>query len=356
MGGVGFVVERRRISSICKAEGVTTLTVGDDIPWVELRSDAGSVLVTFNGVQQHYELQDVAVADLQLTLSHRSEFAVSLAACPACKHELSFAATDTAFGRCPNCSSLLDLTEQPAALLQPGAGETVKSFTLPLGQTGQLSGARYVVLGAYDIHSHLDGDDVRRTDYLLYHPRHKFLWLTEHDDGTWFLHEPCDHWPKANGQVGWLDGTKFEFLRNHVATVGRVAGALNFLVESGDRIHQLEYRASGLGGGTREGAVLLRRGTDETLDWSVCNPITAKEVLRAFDVEAPPVVQRKAKPKAIKRTTFGDLAGPLRLATYGNLVLLVLHPTLVGAALAAGAVLGVVCLGTFSWMFEGEKL
>jgi hypothetical protein len=359
LGDEHFLVERRRVSTVCASQGLTSQAPGDEVVWVQLRSANQRLWLQFHdGYVQVHEVSTVELHELGLHRPLQAVGALGEQRCPQCAAAMFRVAESTWFGRCPGCHSLLDFSGQEVGVLEAASVPRDKPplTTLKLGAEGKLLGAKYIILAAYGQTSHLEGYSVHRTEYLLYNRQHRYLWLSEHDDGQWFVREQSAEWPKADGRHAWLQGTKFDFSVNHVATVDQVAGALVQLVDAGESLHHLEYTASGLGGGMREGVVLLRRASDEELVWEVCNPVEPEDVAKAFDVTLPQPVVHKPKPKPVVRTTLRDLAAPLRLAAYGNLVMLVLHPTFLGLALGAVSLVGIGSMCAFSWLLEGEKL
>jgi len=144
------------------------------------------------------------------------------------------------------------------------AGAAVESvhFTLGLGANAVLDGVRYTILGTM---KRAADDGSSWSEYLLYAPGRKFLWLVETDEG-WQRAEVLDNWPAWDGAGhASIDHVNFTQSSLYNARVTFAAGAFNWRVNVGDRVQVTEFSA----GNIRLAAEVTR----EEMTWSRSLPV-----------------------------------------------------------------------------------
>jgi Domain of unknown function (DUF4178) len=158
-------------------------------------------------------------------------------ACPSCGAPVSSVAGITVHIVCPSCHAEVDTSGPTATVLAAGAALDAVHFTLALGAAAVIGGNPYTVLGA-----------MRRADegsawseYLLYSPRQKFIWLVETSEG-WQRAEVLDRWPGWDGAGhASLDGLNFNKVSDYSAKVLFAAGSFNWRVSVGDVTQVTEF-------------------------------------------------------------------------------------------------------------------
>lgn len=262
--------------------------------------------------------------------------------CPTCAHSLTTVPSGTSFGVCPSCNSSLDLTSKTAQLIEKGnrANADMAGTTLPLGASGSLKGHRFTVIGSLKREAFIDGEPTAWTEYLLYHPKAGFLWLSESDSGEWLESEAVVGWPAVGaGDVVQFDGAAFEFDCAYQAEVAFAAGSFNWRVARGDTVDCAEYLCSS---GKHRGSLLVRETNKDERTWSVCRPVSADTIRKAFSLETPqpPTPARRGS----SRNAKDALAAPLLTALIVHLMLWVFNPSLLGFFLGLGSAGILVCM------------
>jgi hypothetical protein len=149
--------------------------------------------------------------------------------------------------------------------------------TIPLGATADIGGGKYEVIGVME---RADDENTYWTEYLLYNPRSGFLWLVETDEG-WFRTKVQDEWPEwRGGDTAKIGNQTFKKVYDYPATVVSAAGAFNWRVKGGDKVHVTEFES-----GKNS---LAAEMTDEELTWSLSTPVGADQIRAWFgnDIEA----------------------------------------------------------------------
>jgi hypothetical protein len=183
---------------------------------------------------------------------------VSALACPSCGAPVSSVAGITMHMICPNCHAQVDTSGSTAEVLAAGAAMDAVHFTLALGAEAVIGGNHYTILGAMRRSESDDGS--QWSEYLLYSPRQKFIWLIETSEG-WQRAEVLDRWPGWDGAGhANLDGVRFNQSAAYTARVVFAAGSFNWRVSVGDVTQVNEFS----GGPMR----LAAESTPEELTWS----------------------------------------------------------------------------------------
>lgn len=196
---------------------------------------------------------------------------VSALACPSCGAPVSCVAGITVHIVCPSCHAEVDTSGPTAEVLAAGAADAVR-FTLALGSEAMISGKRYTILGAMRRSESDDGSEW--SEYLLYSPQQKFIWLIETSEG-WQRAEVLDRWPAWDGAGhANLDGMRFDQSAAYAARVVFAAGSFNWRVSVGDVTQVNEFS----GGLTR----LAAESTPQELTWSRSQPAPLDQVRAWF--------------------------------------------------------------------------
>lgn len=208
---------------------------------------------------------------------------VSALACPACGAPVKCAPGITVHLVCPSCHSTVDTAGSVATVLAAGAAVEAVRFTLTLGATAGIDGATYTVLGA--MRRAETADAFSWSEYLLYAPGKRFVWLVEADDG-WQRAEVLDRWPVWQGAgKATLDDQSFTEVSEYGARVLFAAGSFNWRVSVGDVTRVTEFAA----GPVRLAAEI----TSEELNWSRSSNVALDQVRAWFGAH----VQADAKPQ-----------------------------------------------------------
>src|SRR5262249_47412403 len=138
---------------------------------------------------------------------------------------------------CPNCHATVDTAGSVATVLAAGQSVEKQHLALELGSEATIAGVRYTVLGAM---RRSDGES-EWSEYLLYSPGRKFLWLIETEDG-WQRAEVLDRWPVWDS-VDRVTAAKLNFNKSseYTARVVFAAGSFNWRVKVGDTVAVREF-------------------------------------------------------------------------------------------------------------------
>jgi Domain of unknown function (DUF4178) len=198
---------------------------------------------------------------------------VTALACPSCGSPVQCVPGVTVHIVCPSCHAEVDTIGAAATVLAAGAATLAVRFTLELGSEATIGGSRYTVLGAMRRAETDDGDAVW-SEYLLYSPGAKFIWLVETSEG-WQRGEVLDHWPQWDGGAhAVLDGHSYNKASDYGARVVFAVGAFNWRVSVGDVVRVAEFSDGPL----RLAAEL----SDEELTWSRSGAIALDQVRAWF--------------------------------------------------------------------------
>jgi hypothetical protein len=274
-------------------------------------SDGGSPRV--------YVGQAVQLSDLKLQLlrnpaeikdaSGRFRGKITPLVCPSCGAPVTCVPGVTVHVVCPKCRAELDTVGPVATVLAAGASVGQVPFTLELGADASFGGTRYTVLGA--MRRAESGSAYAWSEYLLYAPGRRFIWLIETGDG-WQQAEVLDRWPSWDGAGhASIDGVKFTRMSEYAARVTFAAGSFNWRVSVGDEVRVTEFTA---------GAVrLAAEASAEELTWSRATPLALDQIRAWFGghihVEQQPHPPYAQTAKRVLIALFLINAIPLLLAT-----------------------------------------
>jgi uncharacterized Zn finger protein (UPF0148 family) len=195
--------------------------------------------------------------------------------CPSCGGAINYLPGQTANLLCPSCNAQIDAASPKAQVL--AAGERVEKVgtTLSLGAEATINKQRYRVIG-FMVRE--DDEGSRWTEYLLSGARLGFTWLVETDDGWWRANVMPEWpaWDRVGADTVMLDKIKYARLYDYDARVVYAAGAFNWRVQVGDRVHVYEFEA----GQTRLAAEL----SAEELTWSRSARVPADQIHLWFGI------------------------------------------------------------------------
>ncbi len=237
---------------------------------------------------------------------------VQALACPSCGAPVNVVPGLTVHIVCPSCHAQVDTSESVAKVLSAGAQVAAVNFTVPLGSEAVLDSTRYSVIGAM---RRADDEGSEWSEYLLYAPGKKFIWIVETEDG-WQRVEVLDRWPAWDGSDRvMLDNFWFVKSSEYGATVKFAAGSFNWRVSVGDSVRVIEFS-----GGTLRLAAEI---SAEELNWSRSSKLPLDQVRAWFgghvnvtEVPHPPHIQ-SARRILIAFLAFNAI--PLLFATSNSL-------------------------------------
>lgn len=246
---------------------------------------------------------------------------VSALTCPSCGAAVKCVVGVTIHVVCPSCHAAVDTSGSVATVLAAGQSVEGQRFALELGSEANVVGIRYTVLGAM---RRSDGES-DWSEYLLYAPGLKFLWLIETED-EWLRAEVLDRWPVWDsadrvsvGQLAFRRSSEYD------ARVVFAVGSFNWRVKVGDTVHVTEFASGPLG--------LAAETTAEEMTWSRSSVIALDQVRAWFGGH----VQSEHHPVPSYCATAKRVLVPLLLV---NAIPLLLGPAsvLLYLLLAAGAI------------------
>ena len=229
--------------------------------------------------------------------------------CPSCGASVKVAPGVTVHIVCPSCHAQVDTSQATAAVLAKGAQVEAVNFTLKLGSDALIDGARYTILGAMR-RAESDDSSSAWSEYFLYAPGKKFIWLVETDEG-WQRSEVQDRWPVWDGAGhARLEGVNYSQTSRYRAQVLFAVGSFNWRVSVGDVVQVSEYQGGRL--------KLAAEATQQELTWSRSTAIALDQVRAWFGqhvhIESEPHPPYKATARRLLIATLVINAIPLLFA------------------------------------------
>ncbi|HSO74257.1 MAG TPA: DUF4178 domain-containing protein [Blastocatellia bacterium] len=169
--------------------------------------------------------------------------------CPQCAGPLELRAPDQSLRvACPNCGSLLDVSEGRLRFmqaLQPGQVVPI----IPMGSVGEFGGAKLTVIGFLLRSVEFEGVRYYWEEYLLYNPRVGFRWLVRSDDNWNFVETVPPGEVTHKGGIGFggkgdtvsFQGKRFKIYQDAIARVEYVIGELYWKVMAGELTQTADY-------------------------------------------------------------------------------------------------------------------
>ena len=185
---------------------------------------------------------------------------------------------------CPNCGTAHDVTEgKLRALTQLKKGRRVEPV-IPLGTTGTIDGAQYVVAGFMQRAVKFDRN-YYWTEYLLFNQEQGFRWLVHSDDHWSFVTplragEIADWTPAGAARSLVYGGKSYRIFQHATARVTYVLGEFYWKVAVGERVDTVDY-VNPPEGLSKE---ITREGAQE-VNYSHARYLQPSEVEEAFGVK-----------------------------------------------------------------------
>jgi ribosomal protein S27E len=208
-------------------------------------------------------------------------------ACPQCAGPLDLRVPDqTQRVTCPNCGSLLDVNHGKLSFLSALA--TPIKPEIPLGSKGVWNNDEFTAIGFLRRGILNEGESFEWDEYLLYHPRKGFRWLTC-SDRHWNFVEPLPPGTvEASESRAKHGGKRFRLFGKGTARVDRVLGEFYWKVAVGESVQAADF--------VRPPEMLSRevtmqvvadgekRGIKGEINWSRGTYASAAEVEAAFNL------------------------------------------------------------------------
>jgi DNA-directed RNA polymerase subunit RPC12/RpoP len=228
--------------------------------------------------------------------------------CPQCGGPLDLRAPDqTLRVTCPNCSSLLDVSQGKLEFLQ--ALEPRVKPIIPIGSVGEFAGAKLMVIGFVLRSVEFSGVRYFWEEYLLYNPQVGFRWLVRSDDNWNFVQTVPPGAVDTSGFGGnkfvRFNGQSFKLYQDAILRVDHVIGEFYWMVTVGELVRGADYVKPPLmlskevsvthsgtpaDGGQEKGKRKKRIAPVETgeVNWSLGTFVPVKEVEKAFGITGLP--------------------------------------------------------------------
>ncbi|GKS86307.1 DUF4178 domain-containing protein [Acidovorax sp. SUPP1855] len=202
--------------------------------------------------------------------------------CPNCGAPVPVKLGSTKSLTCPSCHSLIDLSSGLGAELRHAVQDEPVNPLIPLGQTGQLEGVHWQVVGFQHRMGVEPGDDEHFgwDEYLLYHQKRGFAFLVDATDG-WSLVRPTTGAPQltGGGQSATYLGTTYRLSSQYDAETTYVAGEFYWPVERGQKSANRDFASS-----TGRGLLSMEQ-TPREITWSSGSKIDSAVVAQAFKLD-----------------------------------------------------------------------
>jgi hypothetical protein len=267
-------------------------------------SGAGGIFATLDYSENPplvYIGREVTLAELGISIAtsptperEARRVAAAQLSCPQCAGPLELRAPDkTERVTCPNCGSLLDVSQGKLRFLkslQP------RNFTptIPLGAVGDFGGVKLTVIGYVVRSVRIDGTDYYWEEFLLYNPEVGFRWLVQSDNHWNFVQTIPPGDVLDEGKIVQYGGKSFKLFQDATARVEYVIGEFYWKVELGESVRAMDYvnppmmlskEVSRIE--RQEGNKRKSLGSGE-INWSLGTYMTVKQVKRAFGIDNLP--------------------------------------------------------------------
>ena len=245
--------------------------------------------------------QQVTLAELGITTTRapeREERRVGAAHlnCPHCAGPLELRAPDkTERVTCPNCNSLLDVTQGQLEYLKTLEQPWFKPL-IPLGAVGEVPEGKMTVIGAMARSVTIEGTQYFWSEYLLYNPQIGFRWMVHSDDHWNYVRAVPPGEVLEETKSARYQNRRYRIFQDAQARVEAVTGEFYWKVEAGEAVRGVDFVAAPMMLSKEVSTVYVtdpndagrtRRATGE-INWSLGKYLTVSEVEKAFSVSGLP--------------------------------------------------------------------
>lgn len=236
--------------------------------------------------------REVTLDDLDLPATvkparrERRQVAGAHLSCPHCGGALELRAPDkTERVTCPSCGSLLDVNQGQLVFLK-ALEPTAHEPAIPLGSAGKLDGQDWTVIGFMVRSVLIEGTHYPWDEYLLYHERDGFRWLTRSDDHWNFVETLPPGAVSREGKTAVWEGQTFRLFQKAPAYVDHVLGEFYWKVEVGEEVQTADFIQPPL---MLSREVTHYEGQDKgEVNWSLGRYLPVADVEKAFGVSKLP--------------------------------------------------------------------
>jgi hypothetical protein len=288
-----LVVSETGTATVAAAEGEIPwrVTPGARYEYADLSGDEGAfaTLDYSDDPPTVFVGKQVTLDDLGIPKTVRREtwelrqVAAKKLSCPNCGGALDLRVPDkTERVGCPYCGSLLEAKDGDLRFLtKPEELRRKLKPLLQLGAVGTLGEAQRTVIAMLRRSVTVDGVDYFWDEYLLYHPRDGFEWLTD-SDGHWNHVRSVPAGDVTGSRISReYNGANFRIFQDAEATVRAVIGECYWKVSIGEKVRAIDYVAPPLML-TREASI--GAPGEREVNWSLGEYLTPAEVQQAFQL------------------------------------------------------------------------
>lgn len=241
---------------------------------------------------------EVTLADLGISASigarEASARRVSAATlnCPKCGGGLTLQAPDrTERVTCPNCDSLLDVSQGKLSFFKALKTGKVEPL-IPIGSTGEFEGGQLTVIGFMQRSVEIEGTRYFWTEYLLYNPQTGFRWLVQSDNHWSFVQPVPPGEALVYGQRARFRGQSFKIFQDARARVEYVRGEFYWKVEAGEQAWATDYVKAPLMLSKEVSRTVEQKGKNQIekgeINWSLGTYVPVREVEKTFNLKGLP--------------------------------------------------------------------
>jgi ribosomal protein L37AE/L43A len=201
--------------------------------------------------------------------------------CLGCGAPLTFRSRDIKTVACGHCGTVID-TAKPTFQIVAKVEELHRNpkLVLPLGGKAHFRGHDYEMIGVMRRTVGEGVDAYTWTEYLLYHDKQGYRWLSEYNGHFSFI-TPATKRPQAptKGDATYL-GKRYQHFAHYICRTTYVAGEFYWRVELGDEAIVDDYIAPP--------GLISRERSGKELSWSHSEYVTGDDVWKAMKLPGKP--------------------------------------------------------------------